>query len=171
MIDHSTAELLFVLICIGIVFIVRVDLHRMDQNRLLEQKLKMEREQFEYTKSLHSEILNAIKTIGFDYITFRRSTVYNPSSLLELLNTLIDTEFKNFIMIPRSGKNLKPRIDDIKASADEICVNVINGLTQDFYENMRSAGLSEDYILTYVTRECFAKIIAYTRDIRRKENG
>ena len=171
MIDHSVTDIFAVLLCVSLVFIVRIDLHRMDRNRLLEQKLKMEREQFEYTKSMHSEIMNTIKTIGFDDNSFRRNTVYNPSSLLDLLNTLIDTEFKNFIMLPRTGKNLKPRVDDIKASADEICGNVINGLTQDFYENMKSAGLSEEYILTYVTRECFAKIITYTRDIRRKENG
>ena len=94
----------------------------------------------------------------------------NLKDYLDTLNLLIETEFRNYIILPRTGMNNKPAIEDIKESTEEIGHKVMTALLPEFFEVFKVHGLSEDYIMGYITRELFAKIIRYSREIRKKEN-
>ena len=107
------------------------------------------------------------------YISNLNSKAVSPKELLSLLDTLIETEFNNHIIIPRTGNGKVPPVDDVKEETKEIADAIMTGLTPEFFAIFKAAGLSEDYVMRYVTREIFAKIIIFTRNLRsrKKDNG
>jgi len=83
---------------------------------------------------------------------------------LQALNTLIDMEFNLHVVLPRSGMEHKPPIDDVRAVSEHVAKKVFGNLNDRFFEIFRIYGLSEDYIMSYTIRELFSKIILFSKE-------
>ena len=113
---------------------------------------------------------NIVNTFGKDYILATKVMNTSLTDHLNTLNQLIDAEFRNSIIIPRQGQVIKPMIDDVKAATDEIAGKIFSALQPNFFQIFEAHGISEEFIMVYMTREIFAKIITYSREIRKKED-
>lgn len=114
-------------------------------------------------------ISGAINTFGKDYIIATKTMNTSLTDHMNALNQLISTEFYNAILLPRAGKKDKPPIDDIKATTDMIAERILSGLQPEFFAIFQVHGISEEFIMSYITRELFAKLIEFTRVNRKKE--
>ena len=121
------------------------------------------------SNSIQSSLSYAINTFGRDYIVATKTMNTSLTDHMNALNQLISTEFYNAILLPRAGQKNKPPIDDIKANTDMICNRIMDGLQPQFFDIFRYHGISEEFIMSYMTREVFAKLIEFTRTNRRKE--
>jgi biopolymer transport protein ExbD len=122
------------------------------------------------SKSIVDAITGVVNTFGKDYILATKTMNTSIVDHLNLLNTLINIEFYNFIILPRAGKKDKPPIDDVLATTDLIANRIMNALQPRFFDIFEAHGLSEEYIMEYLTREIFAKIIEFTRETRKDVN-
>lgn len=121
------------------------------------------------TSGIVESISGAINTFGKDYIIATKTMNTSLTDHMNALNQLISTEFYNAILLPRAGKKDKPPIDDIKATTDMIAERILSGLQPEFFFIFQVHGLSEEFIMSYITRELFAKLIEFTRANRKKE--
>jgi len=121
------------------------------------------------TTGLVESVTGTINTFGKDYIIATKTMNTSLSDHMNALNQLISTEFYNAILLPRAGKAEKPPIDDIKATTDMIANRILDGLQPEFFAIFQVHGISEEFIMSYITRELFAKLIEFTRANRKKE--
>ena len=110
-----------------------------------------------------------INTFGKDYILATKVMNTSLNDHMNALNQLISTEFYNAILLPRAGTVNKPPIEDVKASTDMIANRILSGLEPEFFNIFKAHGISEEFIMSYITRELFAKLIEFTRINRKKE--
>lgn len=143
--------------------------------RLEEEKNRFKKEaQIESAKLIAEAITESVSgitnTFCKDYVLATKTMNTSLLDHLNTLNTLITIEFYNLIILPRAGRKDKPPIDDVKATTDMLANRIMNALEPRFFEIFKAHGLSEEYIMEYMTREIFAKIIEFTRESRKNVN-
>lgn len=114
-------------------------------------------------------ISGTVNTFGKDYILATKTMNTSLSDHMNALNQLLSTEFYNAILLPRAGTKDKPPIDDIKATTDMIANRILSGLEPEFFTIFKIHGMSEEFIMSYITRELFTKLIEFTRNNRKKD--
>ena len=174
-IEHGSS----LLVVIGIVGVM-VYCGRKIFDRILEHHKEITKIKSEAMKTaminsadvISSGILDAVSgtvnTFGKDYILATKVMNTSLSDHMNALNQLISTEFYNAILLPRAGTTDKPPIEDVKASTDMIANRILSGLEPEFFTIFKAHGISEEFIMSYITREIFAKLIEFTRTNRKK---
>ena len=124
-----------------------------------------------YQESVHNDVISKlISKFADDFIKVKKLENTSIADHLKTLDQLIEIEFRNYVILPRVGMKDKPLVDDVKETTSAIGERIMKNLQPEFFDIFQTHGLSEEYIMTYITRELFAKIIFFERDARKKDN-
>ena len=86
-----------------------------------------------------------------------------PQDILDHLNYLMDREFEYTVDLPFAAKDIK-RITDFEGTLHELTTNVIHSVNTEFMRRSEVAGVSQEYILDYITRGCTIRLMKFMFD-------
>jgi hypothetical protein len=86
-----------------------------------------------------------------------------PVEIFNQLDWLMDSEMAYSIELPYEGKDIK-RITNFEESLLELTTSVVAALSPVFKERAINAGISEEFIYTYITRGCTIRLLAYMKE-------
>ena len=158
------------------------------QRNEISSKEKMLRDSLSYRKyhdtrlMEHKEIVSNIKvdsyahllsiaidTFGKRYLSIKSASTMPLEDHMNTLDKLIDREVQHHVVLPRVGKENKPPISDFKRTTEMISGKIIEAVTPQFFEIFEIHGLSRTYVMSYITRQLFVKLVMYSEEIRRKK--
>ena len=87
----------------------------------------------------------------------------NTEETFKLLDYLINREFSFIIELPFEGKDIK-RITDFESNLVELTKAVTDDITPLFIARCKNLGVSEDFIYSYITRNCTIKLLNYMKE-------
>lgn len=87
----------------------------------------------------------------------------NAEEAFKLLDYLIDREFSFIIELPFEGRDIK-RITDFESNLVELTKAVTDDITPLFIARCKNLGVSEDFIYSYITRNCTIKLLNYMKE-------
>lgn len=108
-------------------------------------------------------------TFGKDYLKLALMGTVELPAHIEALNKIIEIEFNNYVILPRVGKEAKPRISNMQETTKQVADIIVSGLEPCFFEIFEAHGLSRSYVLSYIARQITEKVILYSQEISRKE--
>jgi len=80
------------------------------------------------------------------------------------LNALVELEFMFALELPYEGKDVK-RITDFESVLQDITQGVMACLDQEtFFARARYAGLSDEMVYNYITRQATLRVISYMKE-------
>lgn len=86
-----------------------------------------------------------------------------PNEILDHLNYLMDREIEYTVDLPFAAKDIK-RITDFEGTLHELTTNVAKSINDDFMRRAEVAGVSQEYILDYITRGCTIRLMKFMFD-------
>lgn len=86
-----------------------------------------------------------------------------PVEIFNQLDWLMDSEIAYSIELPYEGKDIK-RITNFEESLLDLTTAVVASLSPVFKERAINAGISEEFIYTYITRGCTVRLLAYMKE-------
>lgn len=111
----------------------------------------------------------ALNEFGDMYLNVRRAATMPLEDHMNTLDKLIDREMQHHIVLPRVGRENKPPITDYKQTTEIVAGKILSATTPEFFEIFEIHGLSRSYVMSYITRQLFVKLVMYSEEIRKKK--
>lgn len=143
-----------------------------------DTRLMEHRENLEVTKGeTYSDIAsNIVGNLGLilnkytdEYLKIALMGTVELPTQIEALNKIINTEFNNYVVLPRIGKMAKPPITNMQETTQIVAGKVIDCLQPSFFDTFETHGLSRAYVMSYISRQITEKVIMYSQEIRQKK--
>ena len=86
-----------------------------------------------------------------------------PKDIIDYLNYLMDREFDYTVDLPFAAKEIK-RITDFEGTLHELTTNTVHSINDTFMLRAEAAGVSQEYVLEFITRGCTIRIMKFMFD-------
>lgn len=98
-----------------------------------------------------------------NYMERKAATQRDLTSVINMLDAIIETEFNFKLVLPFMGKDIA-RITNYEDMVKEISVSCMNKIDPDVFITLRVNGVSSEFVASYISRTVMARIIAYMKD-------
>lgn len=119
------------------------------------------------TDSIGAIVSGLAGTFGKEYLELALMGTVELPSHLDALNKIIDMEFDNYVVLPRIGREAKPRITNMQDTTKAVSDKIVSSLEPRFFDVFEAHGLSKGYVLSYIARQITQKVIIYSRDLQK----
>lgn len=142
---------------------------RHHDNVIVDKDISITNKKSQYNLDILSGLVNSFGTDLVSAIHHNTIMGIDLSDYIRTIDEFIDREFEFYVTLPRAGKENKPPVENVSETTKIIAGKIMEGLSTEFFDMLKQHGISEEYIMSYITRAIFAKIIYYSEEIRKKK--